>query len=316
VKILAPLNNKDNISLFHAAGADELYLGFYDEHWKDRFGDYTDINRMSGFKKTANRYSILEIPEIIQEILAHNMGAYITINANVYSAEALDYLKDRYFPIFAESGVSGVIVSTENVAKCAVAYGLPVVASTIMGLYNSDIVKYYRSIGIKRMIMPRDLSLKEISAIREKAPDIDLEVFFMRRGCVFSDAYCLGAHREECGSICGRLRLMQKQIICEQNQCIAEENDNLYQNAFHRDACGMCALYRLREIGVSALKIVGRADSPESLIEDIHLTMENMKIMQNSSSESEFLSRMILPKDSKKQCRSGLSCYYPEVRYI
>lgn len=319
MKILVPLNNREDIEVFSTLGADEIYLGFHDEEWEERFGTYSDINRMSGFGRLANQYSFSEVLAIIQSIRSYNMDAFVTMNANIYSTEALRWIESRYFPALAEAGVSGVIVSTENIAAIALKAGLQVIASTMLGLYNTDIVRYYYSMGIKRMIVPRDLSLREIAMIREKVPNIDLEVFFMRNGCVFSDSYCLGTHRKECGSTCGTLKSLPQNIVTAssdfQYRHSVELNDLLYQNYFHHDACGMCALYQMKKIGVTSLKIVGRADMPGSVAEDIRLTKENMTILDQCSSEKEYLERMILPHNSYKQCKLGLSCYYPEVRF-
>ena len=319
MKILVPLNNRDDIKRFRAAGADELYFGFYDKSWTERFGEYTDINRMSGFNQNANRYDFSEIIDIIQETRLENMGAYVTMNANVYNAEALAWIKERYFSQLFKAGVNGVIVSTENIAKCALSAGLQVVASTLLGIYNSDIIRYYYSLGIRRIIVPRDLSLHEIAMIKNLFPELDLEVFFMRRGCVFSDAYCLGAHRKECGSTCGTLNKISRQIVADtsmlNNQQSIELNDVLYHEHFHVDACGMCALYRMNKMGVTSLKIVGRADVPQSIAKDIELIKNNMNILRGCTSEEEYLSKMIMPDNCDKQCQTGLSCYYPEVRF-
>lgn len=319
MKILAPLNNREDIKRFSAAGADELYFGFYDESWTEKFGEYMDINRMSGFNKNANRYDFSEIINIIQEIRLENMDAFITMNANVYSTEALAWIKEEYFSRLIQAGVSGVIVSTEDIAIAALNVGLQVVASTLLGLYNSDIIQYYYSMGIRRIIVPRDLSLYEIAMIKDSFPDIELEVFFMRRGCVFSDAYCLGAHRKECESICGTLKKINRQIITTPsityNQQSIELNDTLYHEHFHVDTCGMCSLYRMKKMGVTSLKIVGRADVPESVAEDIITTKKNMVILQDCINEEDYLSKMIMPKNCDKQCQTGLSCYYPEVRF-
>jgi len=319
MKILVPLNHREDIRPFSVAGADELYLGFYDEEWTKRFGKYMDINRMSGFGKLANRYSFSELIDIIREIRSENIAAFVTMNANVYNTEALAWIEEHFFPSLVEAGASGVIVSTESIAKIAISYGLQVIASTMLGLYNSDIIHYYRELGIRRMIVPRDLSLQEIAMIHEKVPDIDLEAFFMRNGCVFSDSYCLGTHRRECGSTCGSLKALRKQIFSGSadfhSKHEIELNDMLYHNYFHRDACGMCALYRMHQNGVTSLKIVGRADDPGSVAEDIRLTKENLKIMASCSCEQEYLDNMIFPHSSYTQCKLGLSCYYPEVRF-
>lgn len=51
MNILVPINDEKLISKYVSAGANELYMGFYDDKWTAEFGKYSDINRMSGFKK-------------------------------------------------------------------------------------------------------------------------------------------------------------------------------------------------------------------------------------------------------------------------
>lgn len=319
MKILVPLNRREDILPFREAGADELYLGFYDDAWEEKFGIYADINRMSGFGENANRYSFAELCGIIKEIRAANMDAFVTMNANVYHSEALLWIERHYLPALAEAGAKGVIVSTEQIAGIAVKYGLQAVASTMLGLYNSDIIRYYKSLGITRMIVPRDLSLQEIASIHENNPDVELEAFFMRNGCVFSDSYCLGVHRKACSSTCISLKELAKEIFSDSDDFYVrheiELNDMLYNNYFHYESCGMCALYRMHQAGVASLKIVGRADTPHSVADDIRLTKENLEIMASCSDEKEYLDRTIFPRNSYTQCKLGLSCYYPEIRF-
>ena len=68
MKVLVPLNSAEYLDKFVEAGADELYLGFYDEKWFHQFGEYCDINRMSGFKQNANRY---DFTQMIARIAGH-----------------------------------------------------------------------------------------------------------------------------------------------------------------------------------------------------------------------------------------------------
>ena len=77
----------------------------------------------------------------------------------------------------------------------------------------------------------------------------------------------------------------------------------------------MCALYRLKSMKVCSLKIVGRADDAESVLNDIEVTRRNIDLLEHCTSEDEYLDKMALPFDSVRMCSLGLSCYYPEVRF-
>lgn len=319
MKILVPLNHTECLEAFAEAGADELYLGFYDEEWFETFGEYADINRMSGFKERANQYNFHEMTEAAKKIKNLGKSAFVTMNANCYSRKRIDYIQSRYFPAIREAEIDGLIISDVLLAKAAAEAGITVVASTMCGIYNRDIAAYYREAGMRRIILPRDLSLDEIESICRSFDDMEYEVFFMRNGCVFSDSYCLGMHRRECVAACGFLRGHPKRFVTEdlsfENRQANDTNDFLYNNHFHHDACGMCALYRMKEMGIGSLKIVGRADRPESVCEDIRLTKRNIGIAGEAESQQEYLERMEYPAHAQRKCMWGLSCYYPEVRF-
>lgn len=319
MKILVPVNNSDYIDQYIECGADEFYLGFYDEQWENKFGKYADINRMSGFGKLANKYNFEEAMKLAAYIKKRGKAAFITMNANSYSLENIEYIEKKYLPAIKENGIDGIIISDIELAKVAVDYEIDIVASTMCAIYNSDIAREYLQYGFKRQIIPRDVSLDEIRSIINNMPNVGFEVFFMRNGCVFSDSYCLGMHRPECGSTCGFMKNRNKQLVSFITDFIGkhnmEVNDYVYNKMFHNEACAMCALYRLKEMGVGSLKIVGRADMCERVCEDIKITKQNIEIIDECDSEQEYLSKMKFPNGSLANCKFGLSCYYPEVRF-
>lgn len=319
MKILVPLSKAEYLESYIRAGADELYLGFHDDEWTDTYDRYADINRMSGFGSEANPYSFQEALRLIQEIKACGKDAFVTMNANAYSASQIQYMEENYFPALRKAGADGVIVSDIYVIQAAVRAGLRPVASTMCAIYNTDIARAYERLGVKRMILPRDVSLAEIRGVCESMPDVQFEAFFMRNGCIFSDGYCLGMHRPECGATCTYIRNGEHR--CQHDYSSFADihdidlNEYLYRTSFHREACAMCALYRLREMGVTSIKIVGRADDHEGICRDVALTRQNIKIAEQAGSEEEYLRQMRLPENAPAKCRMGLGCYYPEVRF-
>lgn len=318
MKILVPLNDWECLQPYTDAGADEFYIGFYDQNWFERFGNFADINRMSGFRKYANKYSFEEMISCASQAHALKKAIFVTLNANCYSQEELDYIEKVYVPQL-KAEVDGVIISDCALAQRLKNHGIPTIASTMCAIYNSEIAEIYRRYGVHRIILPRDLTLSEISDIHYSIPDIEIEVFFMRNGCVFSDCYCLGTHCEAKAATCSFLRTSNAKIFSTMrgfdNRHEIELNSYLYNTIFHKQACGMCALYRLIDNGVSALKIVGRADNHEQICKDIALTKRNICLAENCSNEQEYLELMEFPENAYLQCKLGLNCYYPEVRF-
>ena len=318
-KILVPIREKSVVPQMIAAGADEFYIGFHDDFWHDKTDEYAEINRMSGFGKIANPYTLDEVLKIAEDVAKQGRKLFVTINSSSYSERKLELI-DNYLDKITNTAVSGVIVSTPELVKMAEKKKIKSVASTMCGIFNSDIVKIYQNMGLQRLILPRDLSLSEIEGIVTANPNIEYEVFLMRNGCQFSDSHCLGFHHRDFGSICGALNHGKVSIFDKQtdfaNQHETELNNLLYREGLHRHAaCGLCALYRLVKMNISAYKIVGRAEPVANILHEIHVSKKNIEIALSSSCEEEFLKNMILPDNKIYACKMGLGCYYPEVRF-
>lgn len=318
--ILVPLNDKSFLDAYIEAGAKEFYFGFYDEKWNEQFGEYSDINRMSGYKKLANANTFDDIHDIIDSIRKKDAFSYITFNSALYSKEEIKKLKE-YISILAENKPDGIIISSPELANLVSQYNIPVVVSTIAGVYNSDIVSFYKDLGVKRVILPRDLTLGEIADIVSSNPDLEYEVFIMRNGCKFSDSNCLGFHRKEMCSICADIDRADDDVIFTKendnfkNRSNLEYTDMLLKNDFHNYACGLCAIYDFVRMHINAGKVVGRSDDCEAVCEDIKLIRKNIEIAKNSSSKGEYLENMIFPDDRSVMCTNSMSCYYPEIRF-
>ena len=319
MKALVPLNNTEHIDDYIKAGAGEFYIGFYDEAWREKFGDYADINRLTGFRKNANPYNLEEVIKIINKVKEKDVMMYVTFNANLYAEAYLEYIENYMKKLKEATNLDGVIVSCPELVEIATKLGINVVISTISGVYNSDIAKFYRDLGAKRIILPRDLSTSEIEAIVKAVPDVEYEIFMMRNGCRYSDGNCLGFHRSEKSAICGCISGAGRNLHLEGNDFKTrhevELNDIIYTQSFHSNACGLCSIYRFVKLGIAAAKIVGRSDEWQYICRDINLVKQNVEIAKACQSEEEYLDKMISPEDSALMCKLGLSCYYPEIRF-
>lgn len=319
MNILVPLNDTAHLGEFLDAGATEFYMGFYDTAWEERFGTYHDINRLSGFRKNANRYSfeelLEELTQIQKNVPAEKLSIYITLNASGYSGEQMKELRS-YMEQLKEYGIRGVIVSNLELTMLAKQANVPAVISTIAGIYNAETVKIYQEYGASRVILPRDLSTEEIAQIIQQVPEMEYEIFLMRNGCIFSDSNCLGFHRKELCSVCGSLSQAQVNFQCPPS--IEHEtrlNHTLYSHEFHEKACGLCGIYRFLQLGVSACKIVGRSEDYKAICQDIRYVSENIRIAKACKNEEEYLQQMRFPENKDEICANGFSCYYPEIRF-
>lgn len=119
------------------------------------------MNRLTGYKESANRYTFEQILPIIKMVKEKRLSIYVTFNASIYTQEQLDFL-ERYMPPLHDAGVDGIIMSCPELVEIAKKYRINAVISTIAGIYNSDIAKFYWKLGVERIILPRDLSVDDI----------------------------------------------------------------------------------------------------------------------------------------------------------
>lgn len=313
MKILVPLRSFDQIDTYINAGADEFYFGFDDPVWEKTFGSVNDMNRMSAMKARSNSFSRYDVPEVIRRIHARGRKCYITLNANCYSRNHLAYCEEFFSGLTADKP-DGIIFSDILLADAIRRADMVPVASTMCAIYNTDILEYYRQMGVVRVILPRELSLDEIRAFTNLYPQMEFETFLMRNGCMFSDSNCLGVHRGNFGGLCGFIRNSDHRLISDEPPRSIHGKrfrHALYTDMMLRNACGLCAIYRMLQMNISAVKIVGRADRTDEVAKDIRTVRRNMEIACECTSEEMFLAKIEIPDRWKTVC--GLSCYYPEV---
>ena len=327
--ILAPAGSGGEAAQVAAAGAREVYLGFRDDAWAERFGA-ADLNRLSGFGTTANALTFEELLNEVARVRSleregeapagEPLAIWCTFNSAQYARDQVAWIARRYLPELAVAGATGIIVSGPQLVEAAWACGLRVTASTMCAVYNADIARACRDAGMTRVILPRDMSLAEIESVIAEVPDLEYEAFLMRNGCMFADSHCLGLHRAEEPSLCRTLRSApwwEVPLSCGSDRLEQRvENGRLYKERFHESACGQCALWRLERAGVSAYKVVGRCDDVASLCEDVALSARNLSIARTCATEADYLEAMERPEGIRALCDDeGLSCYYPEPRF-
>lgn len=317
MRLLVPITSKEDVVEFGAISEEiEFYMGLQIPEWTKRFSIAEEFNRMSSFKQSAN-VNMSEIKEIVKS--ANGKEVYITLNSSAYSMEQVTFI-DEIMGCLSKSGVNGVILGDVMLVEAAKRHGLKAVASTMMGIYNTDIAKFCVENGFDRLILPRDITLSEMYSIVKTVTDVEYECFIMRNGCRYSDSNCLGYHSGKYGAVCTYLDRSKIFYGGKANDDFdshdkAVLNHHVYAQAFHKSACGMCAVWDMLKMGIAAGKVVGRADGRKSLETDVKELAENIAIAKSCNSRSEYFENMVMPYHYDTICYQGLNCYYPEARY-
>ena len=318
MKLLLPVVTPEDIEALRQIAPDaEFYAGIELAEWYDRFGPYEDLNRMSAFRDTANMSGMDAIRRL--KAAAGDAGLYVTLNAASYSREQRAFLQD-VIAGFAEAWVDGVILGDPLMAADVRSHGLKAVASTMVGVYNADMARFCQDAGFTRLILPRDLTLREIGDVMEAVPDVEYECFLMRNGCRYSDSNCLARHSDKFGAICtflDRARTSYGGAACQSFAAHDSMTFNhmAFSRVFHKEACGVCAVWDMLRLGVTAGKVVGRADGLQSVLRDAKLLQRNILLARQCATRREYFERLELPANYDSVCFQGMSCYYPEARY-
>lgn len=245
LELLAPAGSFESLKAAILNGADAVYLGG---------GKYNARANASNFTET-------ELKDALE--YAHERGkrVYITLNTLVKDHELYDAIKFAEY-IYKE-GADAVIVQDLGLVKLLKEYipDLIIHTSTQMTLANSESVKVIESMGIGRIILPRELTLDEIKAIGEKS-SAGLEVFVHGALCVCYSGQCLMS--SFIGGRSGNRGLCAQP--CRLPWSISKDGKNYGRTSYlisPRDLMTIDILPRLKHAGVCSLKLEGRMKSPE-----------------------------------------------------
>ena len=174
MELLAPAGTMENFMAALESGADAIYLG----------------GKVFNARAHAANLGIDELREAVR--LAHilDVSVYVTVNILIGDTELKDL--EQYIKDLDSIGVDAIIVQDLAVAEIAkrVAPNIHLHGSTQMTAATLDAVHFYESLGFTRVVLARELSLKEIQHICKHCK-AEIEVFVHGALCVCYSGQCL-----------------------------------------------------------------------------------------------------------------------------
>ncbi|HUW36800.1 MAG TPA: U32 family peptidase [Rhodocyclaceae bacterium] len=333
MKVTAPISRIDEIEPLAAAGADELYCGVVPKEWIARFNTGAVNRRYFG-----NLGGLEELRDAVA--IAQRSGAklFMVLNAQSYGGthqDALVELAGR----FRDFGGDAVIVA--DIALIAELRerqpDLAIHVSSVAGCRNSAGIGFYRDLGVRRVILPRDVTLDEIGAMARAADGVEIEAFVLNDGCVFEEGVCHSIHlpANQGGPICIDSRTFDYRDakggrISERTARKLRENDKDYKRwlwyrfgcgfsttpeGYPFGPCGLCAISRLEAAGVTSIKIAGREGATERKLKSAEMVRAVVDRVHGGSPHQEAAKFAVGIRKAEEHCRTGFMCYYPEVRW-
>lgn len=241
IELLAPAQNYECAVSAINCGADAIYIG------ANAFGARQNAkNKIEDIEKTV-KYAHL-----------FNVKVYVTLNTILTDEELIQcrQIIDELYKIKADA----IIIQDFGILKLSSDGKLPPIvihASTQCNISTLEKVKFFEDIGIKRVILARELSLTEIEKI-SKNTNIELEYFIAGALCVCYSGQCYlseyigkrSANRGECAQACRKKYSLidKKGKIIEKNKYLLSLKDNNLSSY----------LDNLIDSGITSFKIEGR----------------------------------------------------------
>lgn len=252
MRIHAPFRAVDEIEPLIEAGADTFYCGV--RHPEASINDRA--NKL--YFNLPDRKALEASVELI-----HKNGKTVAVVVNKQTLDigrAVEFVKEA-----DAAGTDEVILSSVTLlhALRGVKTACRFTLSCTNPVLNSEALDFFREFGIRKVCLPRHLSLGEIAKLNANKGELELEVFIMCGLCVFTEGYC-GMHAlpyGDEGEPCYCFKV--KGVHGAKDAGRADKAGFVEEHWAPRelDGCGLCAIPKFEEMGMDSLKIEGR-DEP------------------------------------------------------
>jgi putative protease len=310
VKILAPLRHSDEVPALVEAGADELYCGLTPPGWSDAFGEAA-VHRRN--PRSAGVPSLDDLRRIVA--LAGTRPVFATLNAPSYPPGAVPRLVAFGRTLIDDVGIAALIVAEWELLFALTEAGLAsrVHVSILATCRNPGAARFYRSLGVARVILPRHVTLAEIEAIASAG--IECEAFVLNDGCVFEEGICATTHAlgtfcmsDRLGGKLGRLDERYEFFKWTQSNCGCQTS-----RGYTLGPCGLCALPRLAQLGIASVKIVGREAPLARKAASVRLAARALALAAGAATREEIREAVIALRGAPELCAGAHLCCYPDV---
>lgn len=253
-ELLCPAGDFERLKTAIRYGADAVYLA----------------SQSFGMRTAPSNFTLDELREASAYAHARGVKLHLTVNTLPHCDETPllpDFLRE-----VGKTGVDALIVADLGIVTLARKQlpDMELHASTQTGIVNELTATALHELGVKRVVLAREMTLEEIKVLRERIPaDLEIEAFIHGAMCMSFSGRCVisnyltgrDANRGECSQPCRwNYHLMEEKRPGIFLPVIENEEGTTILNA--KDLCMIDHLKALADAGISSFKIEGRAKSP------------------------------------------------------
>ena len=257
VELLSPAGNLEKLKIAINYGADAVYAG---------------VSHFSLRIRAGKEFTFETFKEGIDYAHARGKKVYATINGFPFNNQ-IDLLK-KHIEKMAEVKPDGFIVAAPGVVKLCreIAPDIDVHLSTQANVLNYLDAKVYWDLGVTRIVVAREISLKDVKEIKKHLPDMEIEIFVHGSMCFAYSGRCLVSavqsgrvpNRGSCANDCRFEYTLYAESQNQNTLFRLEEEPGVGTYIFNSKDMNLAS--HIKEImdsgAVDSLKIEGRTKSP------------------------------------------------------
>ncbi len=252
IELLAPAGDLDKLKMAIDYGADAIYLA----------------GEAYGLRTASKNFTDEKMKEAVEYVHERNKKIYVTMNIVPHDLDLVGI--EEYVQKLVKLKIDALIISDPGIFSVIkdIAPEMEVHLSTQASATNSLTIKFWKELGMKRIVLARELSLEEIRKIKDAVPDVDLEAFVHGAMCISYSGRCLlsnymtgrDANRGDCAQACRwKYRLVEEKRPNEYYPIVEEDGGTFIFNS--KDLCMIEYIPQLIESGIDSFKIEGRVKS-------------------------------------------------------
>jgi len=237
-ELLAPAGDFPMLVTAIKAGADAIYFGL----------------KEFSMRQSARNFTIKDLDKIERICKPRNIKRYLTLNVIIYDNEIkrIDKILKKI-----KNKVDAIICWDLSVIQLCKKHKIPFHISTQASVANIESAKFYKNLGAERIVLARELNLKQIKKISRK---INIETFIHGAMCVSISGRCFmsqflfnkSANRGQCIHPCRRSYIVKDK---QEGYELEVENDKIMSA---KDLCTLPFIEKLKKAGIKTFKIEGR----------------------------------------------------------
>ena len=279
IEVLAPAGNLEKLKIAYLYGADAVYIG----------------GKGFSLRTKAGNFSLSEIEEARGISQALNKKLYVALNVFLHNSEVKEAI--AYLEALNKIKVDALIIADPGVVYLSKEYApnIPIHLSTQANTQNWPSCAYWKKEGIERVVLGREVGLKEINDIHQQV-DITLEAFVHGAMCMAYSGRCMlsmhmtgkSANSGSCTHPCRwEYYVIEKQRPEDAMPVEEDESGTYIFNS--KDLCMLPYLPDLIKNGVTSLKLEGRMKSIHYVATVTKIYRQSVDLIESGADFSEVM---------------------------